>query len=331
MSLTTAIEQQLSTLTELEKKSWSIDKDHLIWNSPELQSAIGTWDEGIMFLIGDSSSGKTSFSLQALLNLLKCNEDVAILDVCLDDSFQERYRRYLSLLSRVKTSKISRPAACTGPELTIREKALEQLKEYITEGKLEIRSQLEDNYNIVTTLTAGIREFAKNRPGKKLVLLLDAWHDLSDDKSSSGIDPEKELFRQLNQTLKDVGMIGIVSAHKRKTLTKFISDRHANDDLKGSGALKYGSKIILSVYNDLKMRRDNALIFWNDSTQNNYKQPILEISVQKSKVSEYDGNIYYYFNPSTGNCKEVESNKAESCKEILRKAAVDENIKRGSR
>jgi hypothetical protein len=193
-------EAQVQRLHKFEESSWSLPPQHLQWDSPLLQQAIGNWSEGICFLLGVENQGKSSTLISRIVPLLKNNPDLCVLDISLDDSFEERCRRYLSVLSNTSTEKIGRPILCTEKELAKRKVAYDILETIFLGGQLEIKTEEENGVAHISNIIKEIEQFAINHPEKKLLVLLDSWHDVLLPESKS-IDPEKEALIELKKVL----------------------------------------------------------------------------------------------------------------------------------
>jgi hypothetical protein len=96
-------------------------------------------------------------------------------------------------------------------------------------------------------------------------------------------------------------------------------------NIKGSGGMAYDGNLNLGVYNDLKDMRERSDIFWSDPndleskiTESGVevlvpkKKPIIEIVIDKSKISTFDGSIYFRFDPRSGRLEECSAMEQES-------------------
>jgi hypothetical protein len=81
--------------------------------------------------------------------------------------------------------------------------------------------------------------------------------------------------------------------------------------------LKYAAKVMLTLNNDLKANRDEAILYYTDPKDTSEKLPIIELSVSKNKTSSYSDSIFFYFNPETGNTREVSEKDDRMYRTIL--------------
>lgn len=318
---------QIKRLDDLEQIAWQSGQDYLKWPGIELQKALGAWDEGILFLSAQENLGKTSFLIQAVVKLLDKNKDLCVLDISLDDSFRERTRRYAGCISGVDTHKVARPLGSTEEERRKREEAYKTLSRYMANGQLEIRTHAEDDCAYYFKIEELIRHFCESRKDKKIVVIVDSWHDIILPENK-GEEPEKIALLKISKALKDHKAISIMTAHRRKSSTSEFTRRSSNDELKGSAYIKHFAKVMMTLHNEVKIRRDNAQIFWVDPLNKEKKMPVLELSVQKNKCCDYDGFIFYRFEPSTGRSKEVSVEEADYYKNIAYESLKFNGIRR---
>jgi hypothetical protein len=102
--------------------------------------------------------------------------------------------------------------------------------------------------------------------------------------------------------------------------------------IKDTQGVAYDADCNLGVYNDLKDRGDSADIIWNDPIDLEKvvvdgavqiapkRKPVLEIVVDKNKITEYDGAIYYKFDPASARL--VECDEAEQAAYRARAEAI---------
>jgi hypothetical protein len=101
----------------------------------------------------------------------------------------------------------------------------------------------------------------------------------------------------------------------KESLRQGVRPRLKN--IKGTSGIPYDSNLNLGVYNDLKDFPDTSTVFWEDKKdfrkitdgagrelQVYPKKPVVELVIDKSKITEFDGVIYYAFDPVTGEYRE---------------------------
>ncbi len=310
-----SLNPQVTLLRKLQQESWTTPSTHIVWPGRELPKALGSWDEGYLFLSGLENAGKSSLTSSTLTQVLELNPDVGLLHFSLDDSFRETTRRYVSTLAGVDTNMVARPINCTPKQKSLIARGYDQVAKWLEDGRLDIKTQAEDEANYAHKINECIEQFCQERPEVKPLVVIDAWHDIMLPEVKSD-EPEKYVLQSIGRTLKQNKAIAIVTAHRRKVGPVDFSRRASNDELKGSAHLKYAAKVMLTVHNEVKARRENAEMYWTHPSNPLFRLPILEVSVQKNKTCMYDGTIYYYFEPSTGRLREVDEDRAEECRGI---------------
>jgi hypothetical protein len=295
---------QIELLKQLEIEAWDAPPRYLTYAGTSLNAALGSWDEGILFLSAMENRGKSSFLVQTFTDVLDLNDDALLIDFSLDDSFRERTRRYISCLSNVPTDKVARPINATPEEQERRKRGVKRLAQWMSKEKLIIKTSTEFNIN-AHSISTFLKEVRDRHPNKKIIVLIDAFNDLP-LPDGKGDEPEKLLLLELGKAFKENRAICAMTAHRRKTYTDSYNRRVNNDELKGSGYIKHAAKIIMMLDNEVKARRESAEVYWCPEDSPYTKLPVLEVSVQKNKTCAWDGWIFYKFLPSSGKSWEVE-------------------------
>ena len=309
-SLSLATLEQMERLTRAEKEGWEAGDCHLRWDGIKSQEAFGFWKEGLMFITAPENVGKTSFILQRALSLLRLNPDLDVLDLSADDSFSERANRYVSILCGLDTPFVGFPSICTPGEASLRQKGFEKLMGYLARERLEIRSQSEDDICRPSALTSLITKFCDARPGRKVLVIIDAWNDilLPDAKSD---EPEKLLLQELDKALKSRKALAMLTAHRRKSPGSEFSRKASTDDLKGSAYIKHYAKIICTLHNEVKSQQAQAEVYWNLASNPTEKLPVIEVQVQKNKTSKFKNWVFYAFEEGSGRSEECNSQESK--------------------
>jgi hypothetical protein len=69
------------------------------------------------------------------------------------------------------------------------------------------------------------------------------------------------------------------------------------------------------VYSDVHAKRQDSKIFWMDSVGDEVvKKPVLEVDIQKNKISEFKGALYYKFSPEYSKFYECSGEEVASWK-----------------
>ncbi len=308
---------QVLKLRKYQNEAWELKASHIIWPGTLLNDAIGSWDEGICLVAALENLGKSSFLVQTMVKVLVKNPEVALLDISLDDSFRERTRRYAGCIAGVDTKIIARPILGMDSETKKRENAYNIMAEWMFQGRLEIKTASDDEFNQPHQIVNYIKEFGKANPGKKIVVIIDAWNDIILPEVR-GEEAEKCVLQDISNALKEIQAICLMTAHRRKSSGSDFTRRVSNDEIKGSAYLKFMAKVIFTLHNEVKSRRKEAEVFWCLEEEPDRKMPVLEISVQKNKSCDFDGWIFYKFIPNTGRCQEADYIESQYWEETAR-------------
>ncbi len=295
-----SVEEQLKHINSIRETALTLPPQHMKWKGARLTEAFGMWNEGIGMITGTENSGKTSFTLQRTDELFDLNDDVAALDVTIDDSFQSRSERYVGVFSGLATQLVSRPVLANKNELKRRDEGYEKLISRISEKKLRIASTVEGKeiYYLSNILTA-IKDFRQEAGDKKLIVIIDSLSDIRLPETRTE-EPEKIILQEIDSVLKESKAICLMTAHRRKSGSSEFTRRVSNEELKGSAYIKYFAKHLCVVHNEMKAKREEANMFWAHPNDPSTRLPVIEISVQKNKTSDFDDWIFFKFSPKSG-------------------------------
>ena len=96
----------------------------------------------------------------------------------------------------------------------------------------------------------------------------------------------------------------------RKLMNTGGSKRPQLADIAESKQMEFDNNMIGMIYNDLHAKRQNSEIIWmEDKDGVPVKKPIVEIDIQKNKITDFKGTLYYKFAPERSvfyECREDE-------------------------
>jgi len=88
--------------------------------------------------------------------------------------------------------------------------------------------------------------------------------------------------------------------------------------------MEYDNNLIGMVYSDLHAKRQEAKVFWTErSGEEMIRKPVIEIDVQKNKITEYKGVLYYKFAPECSKFYEYSSTEAQTWQQEYKKALTN--------
>jgi replicative DNA helicase len=134
---------------------------------------------------------------------------------------------------------------------------------------------------------------------RKLFVQIDNFHDIDseditfrDDKSRYGYFAEK--LKRIAETY-DIPIW--CTAELRKANTGHTNKRPTKDEIREAGKIVYAATLCLMLYNEVGLEQENATIFYRSPDMPG-KLPVLEISFDKNKQSDFKGNLFYEFIPN---------------------------------
>jgi DNA primase len=274
---------------------------------------------------GKPNQGKSTFLQNLAWDLPEHNEDViCVLHTC-DDAMGDAIPRILGSKWELPSEYFKKPTYWleNGPEdfPRIYPIAQEWLKEMTSSEKLIIA----DIGLLPASLPAmenWVRTLRNKHSNKSIVWFGDNFHlyDLP------GREPGEGKIRDMSAFIKRVcteyHITAIFSMElPKESLRPGVRPRIAK--IKGSSGMAYDANANFGIYNDLKDMEAKATIFWTQGTEKVIgpdgsdqeaprRMPVIELVVDKSKLSSFDGTIYYKMTPNSGRleeCNEREQNE----------------------
>jgi replicative DNA helicase len=299
--------EQLSQFNNWLKECKTYKEYYVNWKWPTTHRALSGTQPGDLILLGSQANhGKSQMMTSMALTLLKENSDVQIVDFTFDDTARKRYTQYAANLSGVDMNDVDYSAAIIDNEdLEAVDKATAWLQKMVSDERLiifENTGKNREGRNVPQNTLEFVREKLNSvySSGKKTIALLDALNNVrvTDDAVDDMVKAQM-LSERLNASLLESQAIMIASAHLRKVNGR----RPELDDFKGSNVVIYDAKVVIGLYNDYKVRRQDATVFRKDEKGN--MQPIVEGHFLKSKVSDFNSCIPYTQEPARGRISEV--------------------------
>lgn len=302
-----------STLHNYENKSWSAINKGVKTGFPALDKAfIDGFASGFYMIAGDANLGKSLVLTQLTWQMLENNPDVFILDFSLDDPMDDKVSK---LIASWKSLPINYAKFPNGQSELVLARRMQGLVDLINNAD---RYLCYDNTfgSSIELIEAKVEEvkvmLEAYRPGTRLVVLIDSFHDLQIDAEPSLSETAK--FNKLAQRVADLAikfdLVLICTGELRKGDEKSTGNLRPNlGAIRESVKIRYEAKAVILIYQDVHYKGDNADVFYlrpNDQT----KYPVLELHIAKNKISSYKGRLFYYMYPEL--CKLVECNDAVS-------------------
>lgn len=285
---------------------------------------------GIFALVpGKPNQGKSTFLDNMAWRLVENNKDCIVLLHSVDDSLSQRIPRFLGSKFNIPSEYFKKagyyleniPDNCpTFPE--VYREAVAWLNKQVDDEKL-ILADVSVLGKSLISLDGWVKNLRQRFPNKKLVFMGDNFHlyDLPGfKKDAEGL---KEMSSYIKTMCNKYDAVGIFTMELPKDSLK-PGIRPKIQNIKGSGGMAYDGNVNFGVYNDLKDMKERSDIFWTDPSdlENKItadgtevsvpkKKPILEIVIDKSKISSFDGSIFFRMDPVTGRIEECSLSEQE--------------------
>lgn len=278
-------------------------------------------EEDHTFLANDVIVHNSQLMTSMMINLLKNNEDVTILDFTLDDPTNKRITQYVAGLANVEMNLVDYANKIVKPEDTQRFKdGCEMFRHWMSNGSMylyESSNKDGDNQAQIGFISKTVQEVRKKIGDRKLVIVIDAINDVDNSKVKieDNYARSESVSKELNKILIQNDAILFASSHIRKNGGK----RPTLEDMKGNSYLAYSAKVVIGIHNDMKLMKDKSKIFWKKklSTGDIIKMPVLEAHFLKSKVSNFNSSINFLHEPSKGLVREPDQQTALLLKELI--------------
>lgn len=272
-------------------------KHYLDWGSPLLNKALlGVQPGDSVCVCGAPNHGKTISLTSMVLDILKRNENVLVLDFTLDDPKRKRFTQYAANLAQIDMNVIDFINLEQDGERRRRHKqALCQLELWLENQSLALfetatvnRGERRLSQNSTGFITETLIRYRDLFPEKKIVVLVDALNNVATSSAGDEYSQAQEVSDVLKRVLNDTQSVLLATHHLRKNNGR----RPTMDDLKGNNYLAYEMKVIIGLHNDLSVNGQAAEIYYVDQAQPMVKVPVIEWHFLKNKCSDYKGVIF---------------------------------------
>jgi len=228
------------------------------------------------------------------LRLAKYNDNIMVLFMSIDDSRQQAIARLVALESGLKIKQVSHPIqnTITDEDKVKLAKGWSSIRKLVDDGKFSIKDN--SHGNTLDFAEGWIRWAKETFPNKEICFFLDNFHKLGDEQNKE----ERIRFKHASARIHAMKNKLHITAICTMELRKFIgggAQRPSLQDISESKQMEYDNNLIGMVYSDLHAKRDAATIFWNEG--DSLSKPVFEVDIQKNKISEFKGTLYYRFSP----------------------------------
>ena len=282
-------------------------------------SGIPKTDAMITFA-GDSNLGKTGFMFELALRIAKLNENVMVLFMSIDDSRAQAISRLVALEAGLKIKQVSHPSQNikNDEDKAKLEKGWKNIRKLIETGRFSIK---DNSHGSTLDFAEGWIRWAKeNHPEKEICFFLDNFHKLDDERSKDERVRFKHASSRIHSLKNKLGITAICSMELRKFIDG-SNKRPSLQDISESKQMEYDNNLVGMVYSELHYLRDEAKVFWQDCSSGvEVRKPIFEVDIQKNKVSDFKGCLYYKFSPEHSRFSECSGEEVSEWKNEYTKA-----------
>ena len=254
-------------------------------------------EDAMITFAGDSNLGKSGWMFELAIRLAKYNDDILVLFMSIDDSRQQAIARLVALESGLKINQVSHPSQniTTQEDLDRLDAGWASIRKLIMEDKFSIKDNTHGN---TLDFAEGWVRWAKaTYPNKKIAFFLDNFHKLEDERNKDERIRFKHASARIHAMKNKLHFTAICTMELRKFIGSAIQ-RPSLQDISESKQMEYDNNLIGMIYNDVHYRRHDAKVFWTGMDENDLaKKPVVEIDIQKNKISEFKDILYYKFSP----------------------------------
>lgn len=272
------------------------------------------------FIANDTVVHNTGFMFELALRIAKLNENVMVLFMSIDDSRAQAISRLVALEAGLKIKQVSHPSQNikTDEDKAKLEKGWKNIRKLIETGRFSIK---DNSHGSTLDFAEGWIRWAKeNHPEKEICFFLDNFHKLDDERSKDERVRFKHASSRIHSLKNKLGITAICSMELRKFIDG-SNKRPSLQDISESKQMEYDNNLVGMVYSELHYLRDEAKVFWQDCSSGvEVRKPIFEVDIQKNKVSDFKGCLYYKFSPEHSRFSECSGEEVSEWKNEYTKA-----------
>lgn len=287
-------------------------------------------EECFISVPGKPNQGKSTFFDNLTIKLLENNPDCIVFFHTVDDALGARVPRLLGAKYNFPSEYFKRSGYWLNnmdklPSMynnfdQVYQQAQAWLDSVISNERL-ILADVAGLSPQLPALEVWIRSIRAKFPQKALVVLGDNFHlyDLP------GYEPGENKTREMSMFVKRMTTQHRCSIMMTAELPKAslkAGDRPRLCNIKGTSGIAYDANANFGIYNDMKdYGESRAKLYWDDihatggESSDIPRRPIIEVVIDKSKISDFDGSIFFRLNPVTGNMTECEDGEQRTMKE----------------
>lgn len=274
---------------------------------PQLNEAFNGLNPAVHIIAGPTNVGKSAFCLQIAWQVANINPNTYVLYFALDDRCNDIVPRIVSMDQRIPIGAVKFPTKYMQNEsyMNRREAGFKRLAQSVSIFKLRDLS-FGDNIEYIE------RSIAQHRlelpDGYNLCIFIDNFFDIQvRDKKFSGNNEKYEFIAVELERISEHYSCPIVCTAELRKLNG--NRRPLLDDIRETIKIVYKAKAIMLVYSEVGIRGQAAKIFWLKDGSS-HKEQLFEVKVDKNKLGEFKGRLFYELWPEQSFLSEVDAKKA---------------------
>jgi DNA primase len=305
----------------LEKMENNTDPFQLVTGYPIFDSLMGGIPkEGVMMSIpGKPHHGKSIFLDNVVVGVLRNNPNAQVFLHHVDDAALLRIPRILGAMSGLSSRDISNAGSTTAQAGPVFEQKMQAAQAELRQWIEEERLILADQSALVNDLAAHerwIKDIRRRYPKRDLIAIGDNFH-LFD---MPGALADEAKVRAMSKFIAGLpvkhGITSIFTMELPKEILR-PGVRPKYTDSKGSGGMAFDSKVNMGVFQEIKDLGSDSVMTWRspDHMERGHApnghvcmvekaMPIVEVIVDKNKVSGVTKTLFYKLEPTSGRMEE---------------------------
>lgn len=292
--------------------------------------------EAFNLVVGPPNTGKSSLFISTAINMLELNEDLIVLMFTNDDSRNIYINRFIAALAGIKINWVKAPSKFLDEDLARRRnEAYKKVADWIRDGKLVIKDV--EHGNSAEFIGKFLKYYRNKYPSKQIMTFADNFHRLvfATNEQAEG----RHKFTAMSSLCKsyttkyDCNLTVTVEMRKEGMYEKPTDSRSIAE----AASLQFDANLILFLWNDLNVNREDAILKFEGSTLDHYpemggyvsrvvEKPVIEGLILKNKLSEFKGSVYWKFHPELAYFENCSSQEAEDIASINSSDEKSENI-----
>jgi len=267
------------------------------------------WSKDVFIALGGKSNvGKTGLLCKIAYSIAVYNEDVTVIYHSIDDTIEQIIPRLVCIAvgdRQLTINQVRQPNYWTPKVSNLEDRRTAGYKSVMKlaqEGKLVVKDL---NHGGSITFAETLVQFYKDQyPNRRVVYILDNFHKLSGFNQKD----ERVRFKLLSKAMKDMATklhIPVISSVEYTKLPPGVKPNKSN--ISESVAMEYDTNFIAHLYSEFTDLPDAYSIYHTDKdwTGASIPLPRIEMLVDKNKITDCKGYLYFDFWPASSDYRSV--------------------------